>query len=67
MVPHEAYNIVLPCCKVQWPVEYQRKIKEERYQEHEHNIRIACVSPTIERKRNRTKGITHAERGKRGL
>jgi len=33
MVPHEAYNEVLPYCKVQWPVEYRRKIKEERYQE----------------------------------
>jgi len=32
MVPHEMYNEVLPCCKAQWPVEYQRKIKEERYQ-----------------------------------
>jgi len=33
MIPHEAYNKVLLCCKAQWPVEYQRKIKEERYQE----------------------------------
>ena len=33
VVSHEAYNKVLPCCKAQWPVEYQRKIKEERYQE----------------------------------
>ena len=33
MVPHEVYNVVLPHCKAQWPVEYQRKIEEERYQE----------------------------------
>ena len=33
MVPHEAYRVVLPRCKAQWPVEYQREIKEERYQE----------------------------------
>jgi len=33
MVPHEAYNVVLPRCKAQWPVEYQRETKEERYQE----------------------------------
>ena len=33
MVPHEAYRVVLPHCKAQWPVEYQREIKEERYQE----------------------------------
>ena len=33
IVPHEAYNVVLPRCKAQWPVEYQREIKEERYQE----------------------------------
>jgi len=33
MVSHEAYNVVLPRCKAQWPVEYWRKIKEERYQE----------------------------------
>jgi len=33
MVPHQVYNKVLPHCKAQWPVEYQRKIKEERYQE----------------------------------
>ena len=32
MVPHEAYRVVLPRCKAQWPVEYQREIKEERYQ-----------------------------------
>ena len=32
-VPHEAYRVVLPRCKAQWPVEYQREIKEERYQE----------------------------------
>ena len=33
VVPHEAYNVVLPRCKAQWPVEYQREVKEERYQE----------------------------------
>ena len=33
VVPHEAYNVVLPCCKTQWPVEYQKEVKEERYQE----------------------------------
>jgi len=33
VVPHEAYNEMMPCCKAQWPVECQRKIKEERYQE----------------------------------
>jgi len=33
IVPHEAYNVMLPRCKAQWPVEYQREIKEERYQE----------------------------------
>jgi len=22
MVPHEAYNVALPHCKAQWPVEY---------------------------------------------
>ena len=33
VVPHEAYSVVLPHCKAQWPVEYQREIKEERYQE----------------------------------
>ena len=33
MVPHKAYNVVLSRCKAQWPVEYQREMKEERYQE----------------------------------
>ena len=33
MVPHEVYNEVLPRCKAQWPVEYWRRIKGERYQE----------------------------------
>jgi len=33
IVPHEAYNEVLPHCKTQWPVNYQRKIEEEKYQE----------------------------------
>jgi len=33
VVPHEVYNVVPPHCKAQWPVEYQRKIEEERYQE----------------------------------
>ena len=33
VVPHEAYSVVLSHCKAQWPVEYQREIKEERYQE----------------------------------
>jgi len=33
VVPHEVYNVVLPHCKAQWSVEYQRKIEEERYQE----------------------------------
>jgi len=33
MVPHEAYNVVLLHCKGQWPVEYQRNMKKERYQE----------------------------------
>jgi len=31
MVLHEAYNVVLPHCKAQWLVEYQREMKEERY------------------------------------
>ena len=61
MVPHEVYNKVIPHCKAQWPVEYQRKIEEERYQEQKHNMRTTCVlSPTtIEKNRNRTRGITH--------
>jgi len=59
MVPHEAYNEVLPRCKAQWPVEYRKKIKEERYQEQKHYIRTTCVSPTTMKKnRNRTRGIT---------
>jgi len=33
MILYEVYNEVLPRCKAQWPVEYQRKIKEKRYQE----------------------------------
>ena len=33
VVLHKVYNMVLPHCKAQWPVEYQRKIEEERYQE----------------------------------
>ena len=33
IVPYEAYNKVLPHCKAQWPVEYQRKIEKEKYQE----------------------------------
>jgi len=33
MVPHKVYNEVLPCCKAQWPVEYQRKIEKENNQE----------------------------------
>jgi len=33
IVPHEVYTEVLPYYKAQWPVEYQRKIKEEeKYQ-----------------------------------
>jgi len=39
-------------------MEYQRKIKEERYQEQEHNMRTAYVSPTIRKKGNRTRGVT---------
>ena len=33
MVLHETYNVVLPRCKAQWPVECQRETEEERYQE----------------------------------
>ena len=58
MVPHEVYNVALPHCKAQWPVEYQRKIEEERYQEQKHNMRITCVSPTTKMNRNRTRGVT---------
>ena len=58
MVLHEAYNVVLPRCKAQWLVEYQRKIEGERYQEQKHNMRTICVSPTTKINRNRTKGVT---------
>jgi len=30
VVPHEAYNVALPYCKAQWPVEYQRKIDRRK-------------------------------------
>jgi len=33
VVFHEAYNVVLPRCKAKWLVEYQKEMKEERYQE----------------------------------
>ena len=60
MVPHEVYNEVLPRCKAQWPVEYRRKIKGERYQEQEHNMRTTCVSSptTMTKNQNRTRGVT---------
>jgi len=58
VVLHEVYNVVLSHCKAQWPVEYQRKIEEERYQEQKHNTRTTCVSPTTKINRNRTRGIT---------
>ena len=50
MVPHKAYTEVLPCRKTQWPVEYQRKKEEERYQEQRHNMRTTCVFSTTKQK-----------------
>ena len=58
VVPHEVYNEVMPRYKAQWPVEYQRKIEEERYQKQKHNIRTTCVSPITKKNRNRTRDIT---------
>jgi len=60
MVPYETYNEVLSHYKAQWPVEYQRKIEKERYQEQKHNMRTTCVFPITKINRNRTRGITGA-------